>query len=223
MSAGLLAPTASRRHGDRCSMLLTALLCLCATLASLASVAASTTAAVYETDEYIRIQPELSGITEKRSGRTVLAYITPWNPKGAEMVDEYADKIDMVSPVWYTILVSRDSIAKSSQHVNGADASYVLSGGPPSKAEEAWLERKQQQIHGSSSYLASTSTGGSRRITLTSSPTPPTGNASPTSSPPRLKSGTTTAWSSNQLQPTCSLSLCRRSLRLCAQCRAKRP
>ncbi|EST07134.1 Glycoside hydrolase, superfamily [Kalmanozyma brasiliensis GHG001] len=128
-----------RRRGS--SVLWTSVLCLLALFSSIALAASPP--AVYETDEYIRIQPELSAATAKLSNRTVLAYITPWNPRGAELVDEYVDKIDLVSPVWYTILISRDSLSRSTQ--NGADATYVLSGGPPSKTEESWLHRKQRQ------------------------------------------------------------------------------
>ncbi|GAC97956.1 hypothetical protein PHSY_005544 [Pseudozyma hubeiensis SY62] len=98
---------------------------------------ASTTPAVYETDEYIRIQPELASITQKLTNRTVLAYITPWNARGIDVVDEYAEKIDMVSPVWYTVLVDREVVSKG-----GGNATYVLSGGPPSEKEREWVESK---------------------------------------------------------------------------------
>ncbi|SJX65715.1 uncharacterized protein SRS1_10043 [Sporisorium reilianum f. sp. reilianum] len=107
---------------------------------SAAIVSASPTAAVYDTDEYIRIQPELDAVTEKRSNRTVLAYITPWNTEGTSMVDAFQDKVDMVSPVWYTVLVSPTSASG-----DGEEATYVLSGGPPTDADEQWLKRKQQE------------------------------------------------------------------------------
>ena len=98
---------------------------------------ATPAASVYETDEYIRIQPELDGITHKVTDRTVLAYITPWNSKGIQLADKFVDKLDLVSPVWYTILISPDSVADA----KSKDATYTLSGGPTCAAEEEWLER----------------------------------------------------------------------------------
>ncbi|KAJ1026323.1 hypothetical protein NDA16_002410 [Ustilago loliicola] len=53
----------------------------------------------------------------------------------------------MVSPVWYTVLVSRSSAVAAAkdrwkQDKDGEDAEYVLSGGPTNRKEEAWLKRK---------------------------------------------------------------------------------
>ncbi|CDS81879.1 uncharacterized protein SPSC_00065 [Sporisorium scitamineum] len=114
---------------------------LFAILLALTLTIASTTPSVYETDEYIRIQPELDIATVKVINRTVLAYITPWNGKGPSIVDHFQDKIDMVSPVWYTVLVSPTSISAG----DGDETTYVLSGGPPSDAEARWLKSKQEQ------------------------------------------------------------------------------
>lgn len=118
---------------------LTWLILLGVLLTHLVLTLASITPAVYETDEYIRLQPELSIHTSKLTTRTILAYITPWNPHGMSMVDQFAEKLDLVSPVWYTVLVSRDSVSSGRDN-----ATYVLSGGPPSKKEESWLKDKQK-------------------------------------------------------------------------------
>lgn len=63
------------------------------------------------------------------------------------MVDDYSEKIDLVSPVWYTVLVSRSSAIAAAkdrwkQDKDGENAEYVLSGGPTNKKEEEWLKRK---------------------------------------------------------------------------------
>lgn len=114
-----------------------ALLCILTVAVS----STSSPVAVYETDEYIRIQPELDAVTDKQTRRTVLAYITPWNAKGTRMVDRFQDKVDMVSPVWYTILASSTSVSSG----DSDEATYSLSGGPPNDGEEEWLHRKQQE------------------------------------------------------------------------------
>ncbi len=62
------------------------------------------------------------------------------------MADEYAEKIDMVSPVWYTILVSRPTGSSAQSRAGkedeaGEEATYELSGGPTNAGEEAWLKR----------------------------------------------------------------------------------
>ncbi|SPO29953.1 uncharacterized protein UTRI_06259_B [Ustilago trichophora] len=104
--------------------------------------AASATPTILDTSEYIRLHNDVisSDDTSKKSNQTILAYITPWNPKGLSMADDYAAKIDMISPVWYTILVSSSSSSGEDQ-----ETSYRLSGGPPGKVEEQWLKRKLQQ------------------------------------------------------------------------------
>lgn len=104
--------------------------------------AASATPTILDTSEYIRLHNDVipSDDTSKKSNQTILAYITPWNSKGLSMADDFAAKIDMISPVWYTILVSSSSSSGEDQK-----ATYRLSGGPPGKVEQQWLKRKLQQ------------------------------------------------------------------------------
>lgn len=128
----------------------TTLLCVLAILSAATAVTASSSAEFIETDEYIHLQKHTASDQNvgESSNRTVLAYITPWNSKGTQMVDGYSDRIDLVSPVWYTILVSHPSdgaSAKSKRGGNRADATYRLSGGPPHSQDEAWLRRKLEQ------------------------------------------------------------------------------
>lgn len=44
-----------------------------------------------------------SGKQEKRFGNKVLGYVTPWNSKGYDFSKSFADKFDMISPVWLQI------------------------------------------------------------------------------------------------------------------------
>lgn len=63
----------------------------------------------------------------------VLAYVTPWHPRGKELVETHRHKFDIVSPVWYTV------------HALG-DAGYEVRGGPPTSDDDAWYQRLQQPI-----------------------------------------------------------------------------
>lgn len=40
---------------------------------------------------------------EKHFGNKVLGYVTPWNSKGYDLSKRFADKLDMISPVWLQI------------------------------------------------------------------------------------------------------------------------
>nr|CDI56115.1 putative protein [Melanopsichium pennsylvanicum 4] len=133
---------AERRRTSSIPTLCLSLICLLAILATTTTVTASTSIEIIDTDDYIRLHlsPPFGIHTSKTSNRTVLAYITPWNTKGLEMVDKFHDKIDMVSPVWYTILVQPSSL--STGNTERQEATYILSGGPPDKSAERWLERK---------------------------------------------------------------------------------
>ena len=108
-------------------------------LAATTLIVAASVPTILETDDYIRLHTAQASDThiERRLNRTVLAYITPWNSQGTRMVDEYVDKIDMVSPVWYTILITPPSDGGTA-----SGATYTLSGGPPSQSDERWLKRK---------------------------------------------------------------------------------
>ncbi|ETS64392.1 hypothetical protein PaG_01245 [Moesziomyces aphidis] len=116
-----------------CSLATLLLVCL---LALVGAVAASMQ--TIDADEYIRLHNAPPTTSKDSSNRTVLAYITPWNSEGAAMVDAHAHKIDLVSPVWYTVLVAPTNSTTP-------DATYILSGGPPGKTEETWLAERLYQ------------------------------------------------------------------------------
>ncbi|KAK2069164.1 hypothetical protein P8C59_003768 [Phyllachora maydis] len=65
---------------------------------------------------------------------TSLAYVTPWNSRGNELVERYRHKLDMVSPVWYTVHVTDEQNNRP----------YAVRGGPPKKEDEEWYRRLQQ-------------------------------------------------------------------------------
>lgn len=64
----------------------------------------------------------------RRNSAPVLAYVTPWNPSGRDIVESFRSRLDIVSPVWYTI--QRKSAGN-----------YVVSGAPPHPEDEAWYAR----------------------------------------------------------------------------------
>ncbi|KAK7744069.1 hypothetical protein SLS53_003587 [Cytospora paraplurivora] len=64
----------------------------------------------------------------------VLGYVTPWNSRGKELVEQHRQKLDIVSPVWYTIHASEAP----------GEELYTVKGGPPSEEDEAWYKRLQQ-------------------------------------------------------------------------------
>ncbi|KUI70899.1 Chitinase domain-containing protein 1 [Cytospora mali] len=66
----------------------------------------------------------------------VLGYVTPWNSRGKGLVEEYRQKFDIVSPVWYTV---------HANEAHGEDL-YTVRGGPPSEEDEAWYRRLQQPL-----------------------------------------------------------------------------
>lgn len=64
----------------------------------------------------------------------VLGYVTPWNSRGKQLVEDYREKFDLVSPVWYTVHADEANV----------DEVYAVRGGPPSKEDEAWYQRLQK-------------------------------------------------------------------------------
>lgn len=64
----------------------------------------------------------------------VLGYVTPWNSRGKDLVEQHRQKFDIVSPVWYTIHASEAP----------GEGLYTVRGGPPSEEDEAWYKRLQQ-------------------------------------------------------------------------------
>lgn len=63
----------------------------------------------------------------------VLGYVTPWNPRGKQLVEDYREKFDLVSPVWYTVHADEANV----------DGVYAVRGGPPAKEDEDWYQRLQ--------------------------------------------------------------------------------
>lgn len=81
-------------------------------------------------------------------GLPVLGYVTPWHPRGKELVEAHRQKFDIVSPVWYTV------------HALGHDG-YEVRGGPPTSNDEAWYQRLQQPT---TSTAASPEDGGAEQL-----------------------------------------------------------
>lgn len=79
-------------------------------------------------------EPVESSGPKRHPDLPVLGYVTPWNSRGKQLVEDYRDKFDLVSPVWYTV------------HADEAntDEVYVVRGGPPAKEDEAWYQRLQK-------------------------------------------------------------------------------
>ncbi|POS72989.1 hypothetical protein DHEL01_v208613 [Diaporthe helianthi] len=79
-------------------------------------------------------EPVESSGPKRHPDLPVLGYVTPWNSRGKQLVEDYRDKFDLVSPVWYTV------------HADEANTNdvYVVRGGPPAKEDEAWYQRLQK-------------------------------------------------------------------------------
>ncbi|UZJ55521.1 hypothetical protein CBS101457_004841 [Exobasidium rhododendri] len=65
--------------------------------------------------------------------RTVLGYVTPWNPRGTSNAEKFRGKFDIIAPAWHTVDVV---------HVDGK-TTYEVGGGMPSKEDEEWVRRMQ--------------------------------------------------------------------------------
>ncbi|KAK9414831.1 hypothetical protein SUNI508_10774 [Seiridium unicorne] len=84
-----------------------------------------------EPDEQVPLQAPANA--KRHPELPVLGYVTPWNPRGKQLVEEYRNRFDIVSPVWYTVLPSKDSAAV-----------YEVSGGPPEDEDKQWYRRLQE-------------------------------------------------------------------------------
>ncbi|KAI3399781.1 hypothetical protein diail_5577 [Diaporthe ilicicola] len=73
-------------------------------------------------------------------GLPVLGYVTPWNSRGKQLVEDYREKFDLVSPVWYTVHADEAKV----------DEVYSVRGGPPAKEDEQWYRRLQKPTSSSS-------------------------------------------------------------------------
>lgn len=67
-------------------------------------------------------------------GRTVLGYVTPWNPRGVGLAEKFRGKFDIISPAWHTVDVVH----------TGGKTYYEVGGGAPSKQDEEWMRRLQK-------------------------------------------------------------------------------
>lgn len=85
-------------------------------------------------------EPIQSSGPKRHPDLPVLGYVTPWNSRGKQLVEDYREKFDLVSPVWYTV------------HADEAkpDEVYAVRGGPPAKEDEDWLTRLQKPTSSSS-------------------------------------------------------------------------
>ncbi|KAH8681686.1 hypothetical protein BX600DRAFT_447134 [Xylariales sp. PMI_506] len=63
----------------------------------------------------------------------VLGYVTSWNPRGKELVEEYRDRFDIVSPVWYTLYTSKNETEM-----------YEVSHQTTEDEDMEWYQRLQQ-------------------------------------------------------------------------------
>lgn len=79
-------------------------------------------------------EPVESSGPKRHPDLPVLGYVTPWNSRGKQLVEDYRDKFDLISPVWYTVHADDTS----------TDEVYVVRGGPPAKDDEAWYQRLQR-------------------------------------------------------------------------------
>ncbi|CAO1616371.1 unnamed protein product [Sympodiomycopsis kandeliae] len=75
---------------------------------------------------------EGSNHTRRNEQLNILGYVTPWNPEGYDLVENYRGRFDSVSPVWYTLKPTLDDVTK-----------YAIAGGP-NWQEVAWARRLSQ-------------------------------------------------------------------------------
>lgn len=79
-------------------------------------------------------EPVASSGPKRHPDLPVLGYVTPWNSRGKQLVEDFREKFDLVSPVWYTIHADEANV----------DEVYAVRGGPPAKEDEEWYQRLQK-------------------------------------------------------------------------------
>ncbi|KAN0063744.1 hypothetical protein ACQY0O_003794 [Thecaphora frezii] len=89
--------------------------------------------------------PGLGALVRRNPDVPVLGYVTPWNPRGKELVEQFRHKFDLVSPTWYTVHVDPDPHAPTR---------YQVKGGPTSPEDEAWAVRLQSPTGDAASTAA---------------------------------------------------------------------
>lgn len=75
--------------------------------------------------------------------RTVLGYVTPWNPKGTTLSEAYRGKFDIISPAWHTVDVVH----------TGGKTFYQVGGAIPSTSDEEWMRRMQGEAKDGNGHL----------------------------------------------------------------------
>lgn len=78
-------------------------------------------------------EPVASSGPKRHPDLPVLGYVTPWNSRGKQLVEDYQEKFDLISPVWYTVHADEANV----------DKVYSVRGGPPAKEDEEWYQRLQ--------------------------------------------------------------------------------
>ncbi|CEH15922.1 Predicted member of glycosyl hydrolase family 18 [Ceraceosorus bombacis] len=125
----------------RSASLLLALICIVATLSCILKAQAQGIDSQYPSRSAILSQSDNStskGVHKherrKMAGRTVLGYTSPWNPQGAELVEEYRGKFDVVVPCWHTVDIVRAQ--------KGGEAFYEVRG-EMTERDRQWKDRLQ--------------------------------------------------------------------------------
>ncbi|KAK6214294.1 hypothetical protein LQW54_004520 [Pestalotiopsis sp. IQ-011] len=96
----------------------------------------------FEAGEQVPLQGESAEHARQHPELPVLGYVTPWNSRGKQLVEDYRSSFDIVSPVWYTVHPTEDD-----------EEVYTVRGGPPDKDDEEWYRRLQKQSSGGSKPL----------------------------------------------------------------------
>lgn len=73
-------------------------------------------------------------IRKHTQDRIVLAYVTPWNPRGIHIAEAYRGKFDIISPAWHTADVIH----------TGGKTYYQIGGSPSGDVEVDWMRRMQK-------------------------------------------------------------------------------
>lgn len=74
-------------------------------------------------------KPIVSEDVRQNPSLPVLGYVTPWNSRGKQLVEDHRQKFDIISPVWYTIHAVGDG--------------YEVRGAPPGPEDDEWYKRLQ--------------------------------------------------------------------------------
>lgn len=89
-----------------------------------------------------------SNHTRRHPDLEVLGFVTPWNPQGFSLVEQYRGRFDQVVPVWYTVKPpSKTGAAPESGGDRDENAvKYGVEGGPASQEDLDWVKRLQKPV-----------------------------------------------------------------------------